>query len=337
MVNVLYTFKTHKSGIQLLKDHGFHVVYFEGRRPPKNWICEKLNEADAVVIPPYLKVDEDLVKCGQRLKLIVVHGSGYENIDLEACNKHGICLSNSPDALADAVAEYAIAITLALLRNIVRGDIAVRKGKWFQGPAPREFLSTSLRGKIIGIIGMGRIGSKTAALFKALGAEVIYWSRRRKFEVEHSIDIKYVELDELLSSSDVIVLSMALTPETKGFLNKQKISKMSKKPYIVNVARGDLIVEEDLIEALKNGTIRGAALDVFEKEPIPPTHPLNQFPNVILTPHIAGYTIEAISETSINVAKTIIRFFIKRKPPYTAINPSTCLKTINTLYMDKES
>lgn len=304
----------------MLKEKGYNVVVYEGRTPPKEWLIQELMDADVLVVAPIHVVDEELISKAKKLKLIVLHGSGYENIDLEACRRRNICVAYEPDAIAEAVAEHALGLTLTLLRNIVLGDRYIRNRVWGKGPAPRELLGTSLYGKTVGIIGLGRIGASVARLFKHMGCKVIYWSRRRKPEVEHALGIEYRELHELLGESDIVIISIALTKDTIGFIDYTKLSMMKKNSVLINVSRGKVIVEEDLIRALKEGLIKGAALDVFSKEPIDPDNPLINLDNVVLTPHIAGYTREAMIETSRRVAETIIKFIEENRKP---LNPLT--------------
>ncbi len=326
IVRVVYAIKVHRSGLELLSDKGFEVIVYDKSKPIEEWLCENLGNAKALVVAPFHRIDEKILSCGQ-IELLVVHGSGYENIDLDECSKRRICVVNTPDAIAESVAEHALGLVLALLRKIVYGDRFIRSNLWGTGPAPRPLLGTSLIGKTIGIIGLGRIGSSIAKLFRRHGNRVIYWSRRRKPEVEHALDIEYRELQNLLGEADIVIIALALTRETQGFINYEKISKMKRNSILVNVSRGKILVEKDLVKALKEGIIGGAALDVFEKEPIRNDNPLTRFDNVVLTPHIAGYTWEAMVETSKMVAQTIIDYFNGRVP-YNALNKRICVENI---------
>ena len=323
MVKVVYAIRVHRNGINMLREKGYDIVVFEGRKPPRGWLIRELTDADALVVAPIHVINEDILSRTRKLRLIVLHGSGYENIDLEYCSKKGICVAYEPDTIAESVAEYTLGLALALLRNIVVGDRYIRRRVWSKGPAPRELLGTTLRGKTVGIIGLGRIGAGVARVFKCVGCRVIYWSRRRKPEVEHALGIEYKNLLELLSESDIIIISLALTKDTQGLLDYNKLSRMKSNAVLINVSRGKVIVEEDLIKALKEGIIKGAALDVFSKEPIDPSNPLIEMDNVILTPHIAGYTREAMIETSIRVARTIIDFIERKRLPLNPLTPCT--------------
>ncbi|MEM4830558.1 MAG: NAD(P)-dependent oxidoreductase, partial [Zestosphaera sp.] len=175
------------------------------------------------------------------------------------------------------------------------------------------------RGKRVGVVGLGRVGSEVAKLFRALGAEVVYWSRSRKTEVEHALDIKYVEFEELLRSSDVVVVAIALAPETRGLISHKEFSLMKPGAILVNVSRGLVVDEEALVKALEEGRVR-AGLDVYSVEPLPRDSQLVRLDNVVLTPHIAGFAYEALRGTSEFVAREVVRFLKEGKLPYTVVN-----------------
>ncbi|MGC8975556.1 MAG: 2-hydroxyacid dehydrogenase, partial [Thermoprotei archaeon] len=259
------------------------------------------------------------------LKLLFVHGSGLDRVDVIEASRRGVCVANAPDAIAQAVAEHALALVLAVMKNVVRGDRVVRSGGW--GPdTQRGLVTTVLRGKKVGVVGLGRVGSEVAKLFRALGAEVVYWSRSRKAEVEHALDVRYVEFEELLKSSDVVVVAVALTPETRGLISHKELSLMRPGAILVNVSRGPVIDEEALVKALSEGRVR-AGLDVYSVEPLPKDSELVRLENVVLTPHIAGFAYEALRSTSEFVAKEIVRFLKEGKLPYTVVNKEGCVKS----------
>lgn len=322
---VVYAVKVHRRGLELLRERGFEVVVYRGgRTPPFEWLCRELRSADGLVVTPMHWVDSRLLGCSDRLRIIVVHGSGYENVDLRACEERGVCVVNEPDAIAESVAEHALALTLAVLRNVARGDRYVRSGAWREGPAPRPLIGTSLRGKTVGIVGAGRVGSATARLFKALGCRVVYWSRRRKPELEHGAGVEYVGLERLFEDSDVVVVALAYTPETHHMIGRELLSRMKRGSVLVNISRGAVVDTEALVEALRKGVLAGAGLDVFEEEPLPPTSPLIDMENVVLTPHIAGYTWEAMEATSVAVAQTLISYLTRGEPPPNPLTPGSC-------------
>ncbi len=332
MVKIVFATRIHRVAFEILRKYGFEVeVYEGGRYPPKEWFREKLIDADALVVTPMHRVDEELLGYGPRLKVVALFGSGYENIDIDACSRRKVCVFREPEAIDRAVAEHVLALVLSLMRKVVEGDRYVREGRWSEGPAPRELLSSSLEGKKIGIVGMGLLGRYVAQLFRRLGLEVMYWSRRRKLDVEENLGLQYVELDDLLAQSDVVIVTVAYTPETHHLIDERRLRKMKSSAILVNVSRGGVVDTNALVKALSEGWIRGAALDVFEEEPLPPDHPLTKLRNVVLTPHIAGYTREAMIETSRSLAEDLVRIFIERKLPKHVLNGDVCASILNAL------
>jgi len=324
-VKVVLATKIHRAAVEYLEKSGLEVaIYTEGRIPPREWFCKELADADALIVTPLHRIDSELLQCAPRLQLIVLHGSGFENIDLRSCEERGVCVARVADPIAYAVAEHALALTLALLRKLVKAHSYIVSRRWDSGPAPRELLTSSLWGKTVGIVGMGRIGSLIAKLFRAFDTRIIYWSRRRKVELELALGIEYRELDDLLQESDIVILAIALTPETRHLVNEERLRKMKRGAIIVNIARGEVIDTRALVRALREGWIAGAALDVFEQEPLPKDHPLIDPENVVLTPHIAGYTYEAMVETGIRVAQTVVNFLLRGKTPKDFLTPTSC-------------
>jgi glyoxylate reductase len=321
---VVFTFKPNRIAFDVLSSEGVEFEYFDGQTPPREWFEEHLRSAVVVVIPPWQSFGKELMDLAPNLKLLFVHGSGLDRVDVAEASRRGVCVANAPDAIAQAVAEHALALVLAVMKNVVRGDRVVRSGGW--GPdTQRNLITTTLRGKRVGIVGLGRVGSEAAKLFRALGAEVVYWSRSRKTEVEHGLDVKYVDFEELLKTSDVILVTIALTPETKGLISHRELSLIKPGAIIVNVSRGPVIDEEALIKALSEGRVR-AGLDVYAIEPLPRDSELTKLENVVLTPHIAGFAYEALRGTSEFVAKEVVRFLKEGKLPYTVVNKEGCVK-----------
>ena len=322
---VVFTFKPNKVAFDVLGSEGIEYVFYDGQVPPREWFEEYLRDAVVVVVPPWQWFGSDLMDLAPNLKLLFVHGSGLDKVDVVEAGRRGLCVANAPDAIAQAVAEHALALVLAVMKNVVRGDRVVRSGGW--GPdTQRSLLTTVLRGKRVGVVGLGRVGSEVAKLFRALRAEVIYWSRSRKTEVEHALDVRYVDLEELLRSSDVVIITIALTPETKGLISHKELSLMKPGAILINVSRGPVVDEEALIKALSEGRVR-AGLDVYSVEPLPKDSELLKLDNVVLTPHIAGFAYEALKGTSEFVAKEIVRFLKEGKLPYTVINRESCVRS----------
>jgi len=238
------------------------------------------------------KIDEEVMEAaGSSLKVISNYAVGYDNIDIVAACKRGICVTNTPGVLTESVAEEVIALILALYRRVVEGDRFVRSGK-YKGWEPDLLLGTGIKDKVLGIVGLGRIGRWTARMAGALGMKVIYYNRHRDEEFEEEYGVVYHSLDQLLDMSDVVSLSVPLTPETKHMIGERELRLMKPTALLINTARGAVVDEKALIEALKEKWIAGAGLDVFEDELNIPMA-LKELPNTILTPHTASATVEA--------------------------------------------
>jgi phosphoglycerate dehydrogenase-like enzyme len=235
---------------------------------------------------------------GARVALVQMPSVGVDTVDVDRCTEAGIPVANSAGANSVSVAEWCISATFALLRKTIEADAAVRRGEWPQtSVGGRE-----LAGSTIGIVGMGGIGRAVAGMFSAFDCPVQYWSRRRHAEAPAS----YVELDELMATSDVIVLVIALSQETRGLIDSRRLGLVKAGALLVNGGRGGLIDESALVEALRAGTLAGAALDVFAVEPLPSDSPLRELP-VVLSPHMAGSTGQAamriVGQTAANLRR----------------------------------
>lgn len=303
-----------------LKEVGEVEVYPFGRSPwstqgvPKEVLKDAARRCEALVVFIGDLVDREVLDAGNRLKIVSTASVGVDHIDVEYAKKKGVVVAHTPYVLVDAVADLAVGLLIALARKIVVGDRLIRAGQaeevW------GSLMGVDIKGKRAGIVGLGAIGSAVAKRLLAFGAEVVYWSRRRKPEAEFALGIKYVELDELLATSDFVFVTMALTPETRGFFKRDRIFKMKRGAYLINVARGGLVDTEALVEALESGHLGGAALDVFDVEPLPPGHRLTRLDNVVLTPHIGSATVETRAKMAELAAENVVRFFKEGRPLY---------------------
>ncbi len=238
------------------------------------------------------KIDNEVMEAaGSTLKAICNYAVGFDNVDIDAATKRGICVTNTPGVLTESVAEEIIALTLSLFRRIVEGDRFVRAGK-YKGWEPDLLLGTGVKDKVMGIVGLGRIGRWTARMANALGMKVIYFNRHRDEEFEEEYGVVYHTLDRLLELADVVSLSVPLTDETKHLIGERELRLMKPTALLINTARGAVVDEKALIAALKEKWIAGAGLDVFEDESSIPLE-LRSLPNTVLTPHTASATVEA--------------------------------------------
>ena len=278
-------------------------------------LAERLREADvALNIRGRTFFTAEVLGVCPRLKLISIWGTGTDNVDLPAAAARGITVTNTPGANAVAVAEHAVALMLAVAKQLVPADRAMRQGGW-----PRN-LVPQLRGKRLGLVGTGLIGREVAAMAKGLGMEVVAWTFHPSARLADSLGLRYVELDELLRTSDIVSLHLRATPETRHFLNRARLAMLKPGAILVNTARGALIDEAALVECLQEKKIACAGLDVFEAEPLPTGHPLLGLPNVLLTPHAAGMTPEVI-QNGLAMAVANIENFQKGSPTHVVAGP----------------
>lgn len=254
------------------------------------WLNEECDKSLVeVIITVKTKLGKDIIEQYPNLKIIAVAFTGYDSVDLDYCRENNIAVCNVPAYSTNSVAELTIALAISLLREIPKGNKIIREGQWNLGKAGNE-----LYGKTVGICGTGTIGIRVAEIFKVLGCNIIGWSRTQRKEF---IDLggKYVDsLNELCESSDILSIHVPVNSETKGLIGEEQLNKMKDTSYLINTARGPIIDEKALIKVLQNRSIAGAGLDVFEIEPISNENPLLKLDNVILTPHIAFKTEEAL-------------------------------------------
>jgi glyoxylate reductase len=256
-------------------------------------LTRSVAEADGVICLLTDKFTRDVVEKLNNVKIISTVSAGYDHIDIEAATRKGIYVFNAADPLTTSVAEFTFALMLSVARRVVEGDRLIREGNWKSGWSLTFMLGYELRGKTLGIVGLGKIGKEVAKRARCFGMNVIYYSRTRKIDFEEEYKVVFKDFYSVLAESDFLVLSVALTPETKNMISKKEISLMKKDAFLINISRGAVVDEEALIEALKKKVIAGAALDVFQKEPLSKSSELVKLDNVVLTPHIASATYEA--------------------------------------------
>ena len=298
-------------GIEYLREHHVNVIELPPGSNEKT-LEKHISEADGLITRGSIKVTRELMESNPRLKVVGVHGIGCDHVDLEAAKEIGKTVCNTPDALTITVAEMAMALTLALIRRVVAADKAVRGDQW--GRKYSDLIGVELAGRKVGIIGLGRIGEATAKRMKAFDADVYYWSRTRKPESEKRYGFHWLELDELLKNCDIVSLHIPVTDETRHLMGANQIQQMKTGSYIVNTARGKIIDEKALIDALQTGKLKGAALDVFENEPLSPDNPLCEMSNVILTPHLAASNLEGMQRMAVQVAESVLRAIQGEEP-----------------------
>ncbi|HDD69099.1 MAG TPA: D-glycerate dehydrogenase [Candidatus Korarchaeota archaeon] len=288
--------------------------------PPKDVIIERVKDVDALVSLLTDPIDAEVMDAAPRLKIISQYAVGYDNIDVKAATERGIYVTNTPGVLTETVADFTMALMMAVSRRVVEADKYIRSGKWKVGWHPLYFLGADLYGATLGIVGLGRIGSAVARRAKGFNMRILYYDVVRREDLEKELGLKYVDLDTLLKESDFVTLHVPLLPETKDMIGERELKLMKPTAYLINTSRGKVVDEKALIRALKEGWIAGAALDVFYQEPTPPDNPLLELDNVVVTPHIASASLETRSRMAEIVAENLIAFKEGKKPP-TLVNP----------------
>src|SRR5579871_1883764 len=292
-MKVIVADKISERGVKLLKEQaGWNVVL-----TTKDTIGKELADAEALIVRSATKATADLLEKAPRLRVIGRAGVGVDNIDLDEATRRGVLVMSTPGGNAVSVAEHTFALMLAMARQVSRLDKSMHEGKWEKGSAA----GTEVRGKTLGLIGLGRIGSEVAVRAEAFDMRVIGYDPYISEAAAKEMQVELVPLEKLLAESDFISLHTAVSPATQNMINAKTLAQMKKGAWLINAARGELINEGDLAEALKSGQLAGAALDVFVEEPTKNTA-LVALPNVLATPHIAGSTTEAQEEVGTQVA-----------------------------------
>ena len=244
-------------------------------------------------------------------RLVQVPAAGVDSVDVEACAEAGIPVASCAGLNTGAVAEWCVWAAIDALRKLTWSDRALRDGRWEQLGHPRF----ELGGKTVGIVGLGDIGTATAERFGAFGVDLAYWSRRRRGEEEEArLGARYLELDELFPAADVLILTVALTPDTRHLVDAERLGTMKATAVVVNAARGEVVDEVALAEALTEGRLHGAAVDVFSTEPPPGDHPLRGVETAVLTPHVAGASAEAAGRILERVFSNVTAVLEGREP-----------------------
>jgi len=304
LVKILICDPIHQDGGQMLKDAGFELTLDTEITPEQ--LLKKIGTYDAMVIRSRTKVTREVLDAAKNLKAIARAGVGLDNVDLPYAKEKGVEVFNSPEAPCNAVAELVLGMMFNMARMITEADAGMKQGKWEK----KRLTGFEIQGKTLGIIGFGRIGYTLGKKAKCLGMRVITYDvmMDKLIHFVEEIDAESVDLDTLYTESDFITIHVPLLPQTKHMIGNPQFNKMKDGVYVINAARGGIIDEAALKEALDTGKVNGAALDVFEQEP-KPDEELVCKPNVICTPHIGAGSEEAQIGNSTIVAEKLIKFF----------------------------
>ncbi|MDU6522460.1 2-hydroxyacid dehydrogenase family protein [Enterococcus devriesei] len=306
MSKIYLSAKLPELGTQLLKEAALEYKVFEGTGLiSKKELLKNVADCEVLICPLSTQVDREVIDAAPNLKLIANFGAGFNNIDAAYAKEQKIYVTNTPVVSTNATAELTAGLIIALSRRIVEGDRLMHH-EGFEGWAPLFFLGHELKDKTLGIIGMGQIGQALGKMMQAFGMKLIYNQRHPlASEVEESLQATYLSQAEVIQQADVLSLHAPLTEATHHLLSSESFSQMKDSAFLINAARGPLIDEVALVEALKNHQLAGAALDVYEFEP-KVTEALKDFDNVILTPHIGNASVEARDQMAEIVAKNAI-------------------------------
>ncbi len=279
-------------------------------------LLDKIGDFEALVVRSRTKVTADVMRRGTRLRVIGRAGVGVDNIDVAAATERKIPVVYAPAATTTSVAELTLALMLALARSIPAADRSTKEGRWER----KKFDGIELKGKTLGLVGSGRIGTEVAHLARAFGMEAVAYDPYLRPEDAHARGIRLVtSLEAVLAAADFLSVHAALTPETRGLIGEAQLKAMKPTAFLINAARGEIVDEGALARALKEGTIRGAGLDVYHKEP-PEGSPLLGLDNVVLTPHMAASTAEGQRRSGLVAAEQVLRVLRGEKPEF-CVNP----------------
>jgi glyoxylate reductase len=326
MVNVMpkpeiyITRELPERGLNIMKKHFDAEVWPEYAPPPKKTIMEKAKNVDALVSLLSDKIDAEVFNASPKLKIVSQLAVGFDNIDIPEATKRGIYVTNTPEVLTDTTADFAWLLLMAVARRIVEADKYVHTGQWKVGWHPAMLTGRDIHNTTIGIVGAGRIGYAMAKRAKGFDMNILFYDVIPRPEMEKDFGAEKTDLDTLLKESDFVSLHVPLMKETHHLINAEKLKLMKKTAYLINNARGPVVDEKALYEALKNGQIAGAGLDVFEQEPTPLDNPLLKLDNVVVAPHISSASLETRAKMSEIVADNLVSFFEGKKPP-NLVNP----------------
>lgn len=317
---VLLTRKLHDFAIKELQKK-YRLQIHSGKIPmPKNLLQRKIADAVGLVCFPYDRIDRDVLDAARNLRVISTYSVGYDHIDLQAAKERKIVIGYTPDVLTDATADLTVALMLDVMRRVTEGDRLIRAGRWRTIFGAHDYVGVDLYGKTLGILGMGRIGRAVAKRVKPFGMNVIYHSRTPLSKsAEKRSGAKYVSMSRLIAESDVLSVHVPYSHQTHHLINKVTFAKMKSSSFLINTARGKIVNEYDLLTALKSKRIAGAALDVFECEPIGVKNNLTKMQNIVLAPHIGSSTEETRAKMAQLTVLNLVRGLEGKKMVYSVV------------------
>ena len=315
MGHVFITRAIPGNAVAQLEAAGHTVEVWPGElQPPPEALAAALVRSDAVMTMVVDRITPAMLAAAPRLRIVANMAVGYDNVDPAAAAEAGVWVTNTPGVLAETTADLAFALLLAAARRVVEADRDTRAGGW-KTWSPTAFLGTDLFGATLGIVGLGEIGEAVARRARGFRMRILYHSRTRKPALEADLGLEFRDLRSLLADSDFVSLHTPLTPQTRHLLGPAAFAAMKPGAILVNTARGGIVDQDALVEALRSGSLGGAALDVTDPEPLPLSHPLYSFPNVIITPHIGSASRATRARMAEMAAANILAVLAGSEPP----------------------
>jgi glyoxylate reductase len=304
---------------EILNRHCETEYWTDSERPPREEVLRRAKDKDGLVCLLTEKINDDFLRMSPKLRIVANVAVGYDNIDVDACTRRGVAVTNTPGVLDETTADFAWTLLMAVARRLGEGEALARSGNW-KGWNLDQLCGADVCGKTLGLVGFGRIGRAVARRASGFQMKIIYTDAvRAPQEAERSLNAEYRDMNSLLAEADFISVHVPLLPETRGLFEAPKFYRMKPTAFFINTSRGPVVDEAALVAALESKKIAGAALDVFENEPF--IHPGLKRPNVVLTPHQASASIETRSKMSVMAANNVVAFFDGRRPA-NLLNPA---------------
>jgi glyoxylate reductase len=310
----------HEPGPTLLREAAEVVYWDEDRPPPRDRLLAAIAEADGLLCQANCRVDAAVIEAAPRLRVISVAAAGYDNVDVAAATARRVAVGNTPvPALHETTADLTFALILAVARRLGEAERHIRAGGWTHW-SPQLLVGADVYGRTLGIVGLGRIGQAVARRARGFGMEVLYSGRNRREAAERELGAAFVPLDELLGRADFVSLHVPATAETRRMIGRPQLELMKRSAYLINAARGAVVDQAALYEALRAGRIAGAGLDVFDPEPVAADEPLLALENVVAVPHIGGASLPTRERMAETAARNALAVLAGREPP-SCVNP----------------
>lgn len=304
-----------KEALDIVREVAEVKVNENSGTPSRETLIREVAEIDGLFCNITEKIDAQLLDAGKKLKIVASMSVGFDHIDLDAATKRGILATHTPGVLTEAVADETFGLILAVGRRLVEGDAYVRQGSWKLKWSPMQMVGRDIYGKTLGIYGLGRIGIAVAKRARGFGMKMIYYDTFRNEEAEKNLGIEFKQREDVIREADFLSVHVPLLPETRNSIGPKELKMMKRTAFLINTARGGVVDERALTEALQAGTIAGAALDVFEKEPVDMDNPLLKMKNVVVEPHLASGSVESRTAMGVLAAQNLVAGLKGEVPP----------------------